>query len=171
MSRLHNKFKRAVAERRGRKPVGWWLRDRQEINHGGTEFAEKSRLRRPMLLLEKLTQEIIGAAIEVHRELGPGLLESAYEACFCYELRSRGISVECQVPLPVLFKGVRLDCGYRIDACVDDSVIVELKSVEELTDLHRAQLLTYLRLSGKKVGLLLNFNVPVLKDGIVRMVL
>jgi GxxExxY protein len=120
---------------------------------------------------QELTKEIIGAAIEVHRELGPGLLESAYEVCFCYELKLRGIQVECQVPLPVTFKGVRLDCGYRIDAVVRDTVVVELKSVEKATDLHRAQLLTYLRLSGKKLGLLLNFNVPVLKDGIIRMVL
>jgi GxxExxY protein len=124
-----------------------------------------------MLLDEELTKEIIGAAIEVHRELGPGLLESAYEVCFCYELRSRGLQVNCQEPLSITFKGVRLDCGYRIDVCVNDIVIVELKSVEKVTDLHRAQLLTYLRLSGKKVGLLLNFNVPILKDGIVRMVL
>jgi GxxExxY protein len=124
-----------------------------------------------MYLEADLTKEIIGAAIEVHRELGPGLLESAYEICLCYELRSRGLQVECQVPLPVTFKGVRLDCGYRIDAVVKDTVVVELKSVEKVTDLHRAQLLTYLRLSGKKLGLLLNFNVPVLKDGIVRMVL
>jgi len=124
-----------------------------------------------MYLEADLTKEIIGAAIEVHRELGPGLLESAYEVCLCYELRSRGIQVECQVPLPVTFKGVRLDCGYRIDAVVKDTVVVELKSVEKVTDLHQAQLLTYLRLSGKKLGLLLNFNVPVLKDGIIRMVL
>ena len=125
-----------------------------------------------MLRDEELTKEIIiGAAIEVHRELGPGLLESAYEVCLCHELRSRGLQVTCQVPLPVTFKGVRLDCGYRIDICVNESVIVELKSVEKIADLHRAQLLTYLRLSGKKVGLLLNFNVPILKDGMVRMVL
>jgi GxxExxY protein len=120
---------------------------------------------------QDLTKEIIGAAIEVHRELGPGLLESAYEVCLCYELKLRGIDVACQVPLPVQYKGMRLDCGYRIDACVKDRVIVELKSVDEITDLHRAQLLTYLRLSGTKVGLLLNFNVPVLKDGIIRMAL
>jgi GxxExxY protein len=119
---------------------------------------------------QDLTKDIIGAAIEVHRELGPGLLESAYEVCLCYELKLRGIEVECQVPLPVAYKGVQLDCGYRIDAKIKDRVIVELKSVEEITDLHRAQLLTYLRLSGIKVGLLLSFNVPVLKDGIVRMV-
>jgi GxxExxY protein len=118
-----------------------------------------------------LTKEIIGAAIEVHRELGPGLLESVYEACLCYELKRRNIAFDCQVPLPIKYKDVRLECGYRIDACVGDKVIVELKSVDELTDLHRAQLLTYMRLSGKKVGLLLNFNVPVLKDGIIRMVL
>jgi GxxExxY protein len=120
---------------------------------------------------EELTKEIIGAAIEVHRHLGPGLLESAYVTCLCYELKLRGIEVDCQIPLPIVYKDVRLDCGYRIDACVKNRVIVELKSVEEVTDLHRAQMLTYLRLSGKKVGLLLNFNVPVLKDGIVRMVL
>src|SRR3954462_10873879 len=120
---------------------------------------------------QELTKEIIGAAIEVHRELGPGLLESAYEVCLCYELKLRGIPFTCQLPLPVTFKGVKLDCGYRIDVCVRESVIVELKSVETLTDLHRAQLLTYLRLSGKKVGLLLKFNVLVLKDGIVRIVL
>jgi GxxExxY protein len=124
-----------------------------------------------MNLDQDLTKEIIGAAIEVHRVLGPGLLESAYEACLCHEFKLRGIDFKCQVPLPVQYKNVRLDCGYRIDACVMDRVVVELKSVDEINDLHKAQLLTYLRLSGKKVGLLLNLNVPVLKDGIVRMVL
>lgn len=120
---------------------------------------------------QELTGEIIGAAIDVHRSLGPGLLESAYRACLCQELRSRNIAFVCEAPLPLSYKGLRLDCGYRMDICVQDRVVVELKSVEEWTDLHRAQLLTYLRLSGKKVGLLVNFNVPVLKDGIVRMVL
>src|SRR5215211_3429262 len=120
-----------------------------------------------MLLDEELTKEIIGAAIDVHRYLGPGLLESAYEACLCHELKARGIPFSCQVPLPILFKEVKLDCGYRIDVCVDNRVILELKSIEKMTDLHRAQLLTYLRLSGKKIGLLLKFNVPVLKDGTV----
>jgi GxxExxY protein len=124
-----------------------------------------------MLLDEDLTKEVIGAAIDVHRHLGPGLLESAYEVCLCHELKSRGIPFVCQVPLPISFKGVNLDCAYRIDVCVDNRIILELKSIEKVTDLHRAQLLTYLRLSGKKVGLLLNFNVPVLKDGIVRMAL
>jgi GxxExxY protein len=124
-----------------------------------------------MYFEENLTKEIIGAAIEVHRQLGPGLLESAYEACLCYELRLQGIPFECQIPLPIGYKNVRLECGYRIDICVKDSVVLELKSVDEISDLHRAQLLTYLKLSGKKIGLILNFNVPVLKDGIVRMVL
>ena len=120
---------------------------------------------------QELTAEIIGAAIEVHRVLGPGLLESAYEACLCRELRLRNIAFTCQTPLPVAYKDIMLDCGYRIDVEIEGKVIVELKSVEELTGLHRAQLLTYMRLSGKRVGLLLNFNVPVLKDGIVRLVL
>lgn len=124
-----------------------------------------------MLHDQDLTSQIIGAAIEVHRVLGPGLLESAYETCLCYELRQRNIPFVKEVPLPISYKGVALDCGYRVDICVDDRVLLELKSVDEICDLHRAQLLTYLRLSGKKVGLLLNFNVPVLKDGIVRMVL
>lgn len=120
---------------------------------------------------QELTKEIIGAAIEVHRALGPGLLESAYQACLCQELRSRDIAFAREAPLPLRYKGLELDCGYRIDICVEDRVVAELKSVEELTNLHRAQLLTYLRISGKKVGLLINFNVPVLRDGIVRMVL
>ena len=124
-----------------------------------------------MLLQESLTSGIIGAAIEVHRELGPGLLESAYESCLCYELSRREIQFEKQVELPVQFKEVRLDCGYRMDLLVEKSVVLELKSVEEITDLHRAQLLTYMRLGQLQVGLLLNFNVPVMKDGIVRMVL
>ncbi|HEY4233883.1 MAG TPA: GxxExxY protein [Lacipirellulaceae bacterium] len=120
---------------------------------------------------QELTKEIIGAAIEVHRALGPGLLESAYEACLCRELKFRNILHESQVPLQVMYKDVRLDCGYRIDICVDNKVIVELKSVDVVSDLHRAQLLTYLRLSGIKVGLLMNFNIPLLKDGIDRLVL
>lgn len=124
-----------------------------------------------MLHDESLTKEIIGAAIEVHRELGPGLLESAYEECLCFELSTRGIAFRQQVELPVEFKTVRLNCGYRIDLLVKEKVIVELKCVEALNDLHKAQLLTYLKLSRLKIGLLLNFNVPLMKDGIVRMVL
>jgi GxxExxY protein len=118
-----------------------------------------------------LTQRIIGFAIEVHRQLGPGLLESAYEECLCYELREAGLGFKRQVPLPVSYKAVRLDCGYRIDVLVEDCVILELKTVERLIPIHEAQLLTYLRLSGLRTGLLLNFNSPVLRDGIRRMVL
>ncbi len=132
----------------------------------GTESTEKR-----MLISEKLTGEIIGAAIAVHRELGPGLLESAYEECLCHELSNRGISFERQKPLPVTYKGVRLDCGYKMDILAEGSVVVELKAVEALLPLHEAQLMTYLRLSGKRVGLLINFNTVVLKDGIVRRII
>src|SRR3954452_5949893 len=124
-----------------------------------------------MLIQEQLTEQIIGAAIEVHRELGPGLLESAYAECFCHELYLRGLHYQCQLDLPVVYKGLKLDCGYRLDVIVEDSVIIELKSVEQILPIHQAQLLTYLRLSGKKVGLIINFNVAVLKNGIIRRVL
>ncbi|MDA8189510.1 MAG: GxxExxY protein [Dehalococcoidales bacterium] len=124
-----------------------------------------------MLLDGEITEAILGAAIEVHRALGPGLLESTYEECLCHELALRGLTFKRQIDLPVDYKGIRLDCGYRLDVVVEDAVIVELKSVEKLVPVHEAQLLTYLRLSGKKVGLLINFNVAVLKDGIVRRVL
>jgi len=117
------------------------------------------------------TSAIIGAAIEVHRQLGPGLLESAYEQCLCHELHLRGLSFKCQVDLPVSYKGVQLDCGYKIDLIVGDEVIVELKSVERILPVHEAQLLTYLKLSGKTVGLLINFNTPLLTRGIIRRVL
>ena len=124
-----------------------------------------------MLIYEELTGEILAAATEVHKQVGPGLLGSAYEECLCHELNLRGLSFRRQVPLPVTYKGVKLDCGYRLDIVVEDQVILELKSVEAISPLHKAQLLTYLRLSGKKVGLLLNFNTPLLKEGVVRMVL
>jgi GxxExxY protein len=117
-----------------------------------------------------ITSEIIGAAIEVHRELGPGLLESAYEECLCYELSARKLTFQRQVDLPVAYKRVRLDCGYRMDVVVRDLVIVELKTVDKLLPIHEAQLLTYLKLSRRQIGLLLNFNVPVLKDGLKRIV-
>jgi GxxExxY protein len=120
---------------------------------------------------EEPTGKIIGAAVEVHRVLGPGLLESAYEACMCHELHLRGLEFARQVALPVRYKDVLLDCGYRFDLVVADSIIVELKCVEAILPVHEAQLMTYLRLSGKKVGLLINFYVPVLKDGIVRRAL
>lgn len=115
-----------------------------------------------------LTGAIIGAAIEVHRALGPGLLESAYEACLIYELRLRRLKVESQKPLPVFYKDVMLDCGYRLDLVVDDQVIVEIKSVSGIAAIHEAQLLSYLRLSECKIGLLINFNMKILKDGIRR---
>ena len=120
--------------------------------------------------LNGITERIIGAAIQVHRALGPGLLESAYEACLAFELGARGMSVEQQKPLPVVYQGVKLECGYRIDLLVEGAVIVEIKSVESLAPIHEAQVITYLKLSGCKVGLLMNFNVPVLKDGIRRFV-
>jgi GxxExxY protein len=124
-----------------------------------------------MLHEEDLTKQIIGAAIEVHRELGPGLLESAYEECLCHELKLRRISFQRQVPFPVLYKSVRLDCGFRADLIVDNRVAVELKAIETLTELHKAQLLTYLRITRLKVGLLFNFNCEILKNGMVRLVL
>ncbi len=120
---------------------------------------------------DHLTAKIIGLAIEVHRGLGPGLLESAYEECLCYELKAHDIPFERQVPLPITYKSVRLECGYRMDVVVDGSVVIELKTVERLLPVHDAQILTYLKLSGLRVGLLLNFNAPVLKDGIKRLVL
>ena len=121
--------------------------------------------------LNKITHTVIGAAIAVHRELGPGLLESTYEACLAYELHELGLKIERQKALPVRYRGVCLDCGYRIDLLVQDEVIVELKAIERLESIHEAQLLSYLKLSGCKVGLLINFNVKVLRNGIRRMVL
>lgn len=120
--------------------------------------------------LNELTGMIIGAAIEVHRHLGPGLLESAYESCLVFELRSRGLKVERQVELPLTYKGVELDCGYRLDLLIEGAVIVEIKSVNNVLAIHQAQLTSYLKLSGCKVGLLINFNVEMLKTGITRLV-
>ena len=120
--------------------------------------------------LDSITRRIIGAAFEVHRRLGPGLLGSAYEACLAYELRQLAFKIEQQKPLPVVYKDVKLDCGYRLDLVVEDSVIVEVKAIEQLAPIHDAQLLSYLRLSGKTVGLLINFHVRVLKNGLKRIV-
>ncbi len=120
--------------------------------------------------LDSITRRIIGAAIEVHRHLGPGLLESAYEACLAFELRQSGFRIEQQKRLPVIYKDVKLDCGYRLDLVVEDSVVVEIKAVDQLAPIHDAQLLSYLRLSGKRVGLLINFHVRVLKNGLKRIV-
>jgi GxxExxY protein len=121
--------------------------------------------------VNQITEEIIGSAIEVHRALGPGLLESAYEECLCGELELRGLPFVRQRNLPVEYKQFRLDCGYRLDLLVADKVVVEIKAVDKLAPIHDAQLLTYLRLGGWKLGLIINFNVPVLKDGIRRRVL
>ena len=121
--------------------------------------------------LNDLTREIIGAAIEVHKQLGPGMLESAYEECLSYELDVRGLSVARQKPVPVVYKEVKLECGYRIDILVNDTVVLELKSVDVLAPIHEAQVLTYMRFAKRKIGLLINFNVTVLKNGIKRYIL
>jgi len=120
---------------------------------------------------DQLSNRVIGCALEVHRTLGPGLLESTYEQCLAHELSLADISFKLQLPLPVKYKGIKLDCGYRIDLLVNDELIVELKSVDQIMGIHQAQLLTYMKLSGVKVGLLINFNVEMLKTGIKRFVL
>lgn len=122
-------------------------------------------------LHSSLTGEIIAAAVEVHRELGPGLLESAYQACLCRELAIGGMGFRAEVPLPVYYKGIHLDCGYRMDLVVADKIAIEIKSIEKILPIHEAQLLTYLRLSHLRVGLLINFNVRLLRHGIIRRIL
>lgn len=119
--------------------------------------------------LNDITERIIGCAIKVHRVLGPGLLESTYEICLIHELSKAGLRLESQVALPVVYDGIRLDAGYRIDLLVEDQIIVELKSVEGLHPIHEAQVISYLKLSGRKIGLLINFNVTLLKNGIRRL--
>lgn len=118
-----------------------------------------------------LSERVIGMAISVHRELGPGLLESAYEECLSFELREGGIAFQRQCPLPVVYKSVKLDCGYRMDLVVAQELVIEVKAVEKVLPIHEAQMLTYLKLSGHRVGLLMNFNSVVLKDGLRRFVL
>lgn len=120
--------------------------------------------------VNEVSHAVVTAGMKVHSALGPGLLESAYEACLLHELRKLGLQAESQVQLPVVYDGLRIDLGYRIDLLVEDAVVVELKSVEAITSVHQAQLMSYLRLSGKNVGLLINFNVTHLKEGIKRMV-
>jgi GxxExxY protein len=120
--------------------------------------------------LDSITEQVIGACIEVHRVLGPGLLESAYEVCVCHELSLRNISFDCQVPLPVQYKGIKLDCGYRMDLVIEKQIVLELKTVEQLLPIHEAQLLTYLKLSGIRCGLLVNFQEALLKSGLKRLV-
>ena len=120
---------------------------------------------------DDLSNRVLGCSIEVHRELGPGLLESAYEQCLAYELNQAGIPFKIQQPMPVAYKQIKLDCGYRIDLLVDDRLIVELKSVEQLSKIHEAQVLTYMKLLNVRIGLLINFNVQMLKKGIKRFVI
>ena len=119
--------------------------------------------------INQVSGEIVNAAMKIHSALGPGLLENAYKNCLAYELRKRGLKVEIEIGLPLFYESVKMDVGYRVDMLVEDSVIVELKAVEALSEVHRAQLLCYLKLSGKKLGLLINFNVLHLRDGIKRM--
>jgi GxxExxY protein len=128
------------------------------LNHRDTEAQRDS-----------LSEAVISAAIEVHRILGPGLLESAYEQCLCYEFDQRGISYQRQVLLPIAYKGQQLDCGYRMDVVVENKIVLELKTVDAFSEIHSAQLLTYMKLSGLSTGLLLNFKVPALRHGIRRM--
>lgn len=141
-----------------RPPQEEWNRGERGARGGGKEEHDR------------ITEQIIGAAIEVHRELGPGLLESAYEQCLCFELSQRGLAFVRQKPFPVHYKGTTLDCGYRADVVVEERVIVEIKAVERLDPVHEAQMLSYLKLSGLHVGLLINFNVKVLRRGIRRLV-
>jgi GxxExxY protein len=121
--------------------------------------------------VDDVARTIVDAGLQVHKALGPGLLESAYEHCLAHELFTRGVAFERQVPLPIAYKGTRLDAGYRIDLLVEGVVVVEIKAVEALSRLHEAQVLTYLRLSGRRIGLLMNFNVAILKHGLRRLVL
>jgi GxxExxY protein len=123
------------------------------------------------LIHRELTDQVIASLIEVHRELGPGLLESTYEECLCFEFAQRGISFSRQISVPVTYKGVRLNCGYVADVIVEQKVLLELKSIQDSERIHEAQLMTYLKLTGLKVGMLVNFNTSLIKDGIVRRVL
>jgi GxxExxY protein len=129
------------------------------INHRDTETQR----------LNQITEKVIGCSIEVHRALGPGLLESAYEECLCFELKTACLVFERQVPLPVVYKGVKLDCGYRMDLVVENLVVVEIKAIEKILPVHEAQILSYLKLTNKPLGLLINFHVSVLKNGLKRI--
>ncbi|MFZ1198558.1 MAG: GxxExxY protein, partial [Desulfobacterales bacterium] len=135
------------------------------VFHGINGFELKNQY------MNQLSGKVIGCAIEVHKHLGPGLLESAYEECLCHEFALQGIPYERQKELPIEYKGRKLDCGYRLDVVVGNVIILELKACEKIEPIHQAQLLTYLKLSGLRLGLLINFNVPILRDGIKRLVL
>lgn len=123
------------------------------------------------LLCAELTEKVLGAAISVHRQLGPGLLENAYKFALMHELNERKIKYQTEIPIPMIYKGQKLDCGYRANLLVEDSLIVELKAAEHMHNLFKAQLMTYLRLSERKVGLLINFNTELLKNGVIRLVI
>ena len=150
-------------------PGGWSGRFRKTFVSPQRRKGRKEKLK-VIKEEDKFSREIIGASIEVHRHLGPGLLESAYEECLCREPAIRGLVFERQKPLTVFYKGVKLDCGYRLDIVVEGLIILELKVVERIEPIHEAQLLTYLKLSDLKLGILINFNVPILKNGIKRIV-
>ena len=135
-----------------------------------TEVREGTEVEQPRVLgLNRLTELIIGSAIEVHRNTGPGLMESVYEECLCYELNQLGLKFQRQVELPIFYKQIKLNCGFRMDLVVEDAVVLELKTVDQLLPIHSAQLLTYLKLSGKKIGLLINFNETQLRKGLKRL--
>lgn len=147
------------------------------LNRGDAKTRRKPESRQTMFdtdpvseRINSLTERVIGLAIDVHRAIGPGLLESAYEECLCYELSQNGLRFERQVELPVVYKQVRLDCGYRLDIIIEDLVILEVKAVDRIISIHEAQLLSYLRMLDKRVGLILNFHSTVLRDGIKRIV-
>jgi GxxExxY protein len=133
-------------------------------------FTAESRSYAEVAGVNELTEKVIGAAIAVHRELGPGLLESTYQTCLAFELTARTVPFEQQLAVPLIYRGIRLDCGYRLDLLVDDKLVVEVKAVEKIERVFVAQILTYLRLTGCRVGLLINFNTTLLKDGIHRFV-
>ena len=120
--------------------------------------------------IEEVARQIVDSAIRVHRELGPGLLESAYQACLGYELRKRGLQVECEIAIPIIYDGQQIDIGYRADMVVEDCILIENKTVDNIARIHQAQIITYLKLSGKQLGFLLNWNVPLMKEGIKRIV-
>ena len=148
------------------------LSDTKQLCKTLSNFAIKPKSNKLKMELteNQISQIIIGCAIEVHRQLGPGLLESAYQRCLMYELKNEGLEVKSELTLPIIYRDIKLDYGYRIDLLVENKVVVELKTVEFLNNVHKAQTLTYLKLGGYKLGLLMNFNVKLLKDGIKRIV-
>jgi len=143
------------------------------LNHQGTKGTKNNKMTFESIdpELDKAASEVVDASLKIHRTFGSGLLESAYEACLVHELKKRGLKVESQVPVPLIYEGVKLDIGFRIDLLVQGLLIVELKAVEELLPIHEAQVLTYLKVTGKRLGLLINFNVSLIKDGIQRVIL